>query len=422
MSIAKQRLQRLLQVWGKIKSLQMRDSYREMKRCDVILCCADGDRTETYEGLAYSRVADSFAEELGRKGVVVQSFAWPYSRQVGSRAWGAVHSANRFFFANALKDIGCRLVGWKLSGESRAVEFYSRLMQQTGAKSIVGIGLPQAALKAAKINCLKSIELLHGYGYTSVPWGWDSALVESLPDVVVAFDELSAETFRTLAARGIRVFRAENFWYRKFCTDEASERMPHSWRSDQEWIPKGKKIILISLSWGYDGDHGVYTFFSGILGNGLFPEELVDAIKIAGDEYYWVIRLHPVQLSGERMGHYKKVLNDLCRRLGNCEWVMGSKVPLPLLLRHCHAHITMMSMTAYDAAFMGVRSLLLCPTLKPGGANELMFSDLKKQGYAELGSFDALKIVGWLRSIDRTAVQFSVEAPGGLSDPKELVL
>lgn len=286
----------------------------------------------------------------------------------------------------------------------------------------MGIGLPSTAIRAARISGARSLEVLHGYGYSSVPWGWDWAPKEALPDVVIAFDAVSANTFGALANKGLQVSLVENLWYRKFRDPDEFSRLPAFWRQEQNWIPKGKKAVLVSMSWGYDGDHGTYTFFAGILKNGLFPEELIEAIKLAGDEYYWIFRLHPVQLLGERSGRYRKILDDLCGKFRNCEWETGTRAPLPLLLRCCHAHISMVSMTAYDAAFMGVRSLMLCPTLRPGGANELMFDDLKRRGYVELGSFDANAIVSWVQSTGPKGAQFPDEAQREKTDIRALVL
>lgn len=405
-----------------IKSLRFKDTYKDLGRCDVILCCSDSDRTEEYEGLQYSRIADSLAEELSKEGVNIQRFAWPYSQLVGRRAWGYAHSANRHFFLNLLWSKGRRALGLEPAAESLEINFYDQLISQTEARSLVGIGLPPTAIKAARIRGIKSIEVLHGYGYSSVPWGWDSAPRDALPDVVIAFDDLSAKTFGAIAARGLQVLRIENLWYRKFRDNREFSALPAQWRREQSWIPNGKKVILVSMSWGYDGDHGPYPFFAGVLKNGLFPEELVEAIKMAGENYYWIFRLHPVQMQSERSGRYKKILNDLCGQFNNCEWEVGTKAPLPLLLKRCHAHISMVSMTAYDAAFMGVRSLMLCPTLRSGGANELMFSDLKLQGYVELGTFDPSAIVLWLQATGPINAKLGDEVQMGEMDIRALLL
>ncbi len=416
------RFHRFLGIWKILKSLRHKDTYKAMEHCDVVLCCADSDRADDYEGKAYSKILDSFAERLVKSGIRVQRFAWPYSQLTGCAAWGYAHSANRRFFWSLLWSKGRKVLGLKPAAESMEVNFYSHLISQTGCRSLAGIGLPSTAIRAAKMRGIKSLEILHGYGYSSVPWGWGSAAKETLPDVVITFDPLSAKTFGSLAINCLEVAQIENLWYRKFRDKSEFDRLPPSWRREQNWIPKGKKTVLVSMSWGYDGDHGIYPFFAGILKNGLFPEELVDAIQLAGDEYYWIFRLHPVQLRGERSGRYRKILRNLCGKFKNCEWEIGTTIPLPLLLRSCHAHISMISMTAYDAAFMGVRSLMLCPTLRSGGANELMFADLKQRGYLELGSFDANAIVSWLQSAGPMAEQLSYDVQSDMAEIRALVL
>ena len=146
---------------------------------------------------------------------------------------------------------------------------------------------------------------------------------------------------------------------------------------------------MVSLSWGYDNDH---RQFAGILANGVMHEDLVRAIELTQDSVFWLLRLHPVQLRLERYNHHRVFLEELTSQTRNCEWHQASTLPLPLLLSQCHGHITMSSMTTYEAAFLAVPSLLLCPTLRSGAMKASMFGDLRLSGYAELGEFDAQKI------------------------------
>ena len=61
----------------------------------------------------------------------------------------------------------------------------------------------------------------------------------------------------------------------------------------------------------------------------------------------------------------------------------------------------MSSMSTYDAAFMGVPTLLLCPTLRADGVNATMFSDLKEVGYAELGEIAVDSIDTWVNKVNK---------------------
>lgn len=380
------------------QALAIPDTYREMSACDVLVCCADGDRTDNIDGLAYSRFADGLVEEIIKVGGAVQTYALPYARLVGRKSWSHAHSANRFFFLSSIVGRLRRTFFLRPFVRERAIDFYSRLLIRTGATTIAGIGLPPEAIRAARAQGAKSVEILHGYGYPTIPWGWDVAPRDELPDMVLAFDEVSVKALEALRGKGVTVCAVENYWYRKFLNDAEFSRLPATWR-EYSWLPKGRKIILVTLSWGYAGDHGPYTYFEGVLKNGLFPEQLLSVIEKSGDEYYWIFRLHPAQLVSARFKSHKRLLDELCRKFENCEWVQGTKAPLPSLLTHCHAHISMISMAAYDAAFMGIPSLMLCPTLAVGKPNESMFRDLEMQGYVSRGNMDASRILDWLQTI-----------------------
>lgn len=416
----KQIRRRLSEVFRRIWALRLPDSFREVPVCDVIVCCADCDRTDTLDGLAYSRMADGLTEALAARGVAVRSLALPYALLAGSATWAQAYSANRYFFACSVIARLRQLFRRPPLLREKTQDFYARLLARTGAKSLVGIGLPVAAIRAAKAANVRSIEILHGYGYSSVPWGWDTAAPHELPDMVLAFDSVSATTFGQLRGKGLSVRTIGNYWYRKFLVPEEFQRLPLAWR-DLSWLPRDRKVVLVSLSWGYDGDHGGYTFFAGILRNGLFPDELVDVIGLAGGAYHWIFRLHPVQLAGPRFEHYKKILDRLCRTYRNCEWERGSHAALPALLNRCDAHVSMISMTAYDAAFLGVRSLMLCPTLKAGGPNELMFRDLETQGFVTRGDFDTQKIHAWLQTCTKMPQAQTVHADTGMPELCELL-
>jgi hypothetical protein len=62
----------------------------------------------------------------------------------------------------------------------------------------------------------------------------------------------------------------------------------------------------------------------------------------------------------------------------------------------------MVSMTAYEAASMGVKSLLLCPTLKAGCENANFFSDLERAGYVVKVDSNENYIKEWVTNVDKT--------------------
>lgn len=63
----------------------------------------------------------------------------------------------------------------------------------------------------------------------------------------------------------------------------------------------------------------------------------------------------------------------------------------------------MSSGTCGEAAIFGVPSLLLCPTLKKGGAHSGWFSELIDEGMAELGELDVGYVNAWLGRVKNSA-------------------
>ncbi len=68
----------------------------------------------------------------------------------------------------------------------------------------------------------------------------------------------------------------------------------------------------------------------------------------------------------------------------------------------------MSSMTVYDAAQMGVNSLLLCPTLLKGGISADYFEDLVKAGYVEKIVSNDTYIFNWVYTIKKAHSNFSL--------------
>ena len=74
----------------------------------------------------------------------------------------------------------------------------------------------------------------------------------------------------------------------------------------------------------------------------------------------------------------------------------------------CDGHMTMSSMTSYEAAFMSVKSLMLCPRLQSNDDHNSYFRDLIELGFAELGStFDSDEIAAWASCAHRLSNKFS---------------
>jgi hypothetical protein len=219
--------------------------------------------------------------------------------------------------------------------------------------------------------------------------------VDKLPQGILSLDPVSTQTFGQLRDKGVEVKMLPNPFLRRFRPSRL-DSIPAEWR-----MPNAQggfsKHILVSLTWGYDGE---IEDLNGILDNGLFPKELAEVIDDR-PEIFWHMRLHPVQMRSARYTALVARLEDFVSARLNTEWRRASSLPLPSIVAHCAGNITMSSMSSYDAAAMGVPSLFLCPSVREGGIYQDYFSDLLAEGYAVKEPISKESISRWILAVDQ---------------------
>ena len=94
-------------------------------------------------------------------------------------------------------------------------------------------------------------------------------------------------------------------------------------------------------------------------------------------------------------------MDDFVQKHDNCDWKESTELPLPSLLLHCTGHITMNSMLSYEAAYFGVPSLALCPSILLGGHFELSLNDLVDAGYLTKQAFDEQAVAEWIDQVEK---------------------
>jgi hypothetical protein len=176
----------------------------------------------------------------------------------------------------------------------------------------------------------------------------------------------------------------------------------NEWLTPPSFLPSEKKIILVSLTCGYDGDHGEYTQYENILQNGLVPDELIQAIEATEQDVFWCFRRHPVQVMSKRLNKQIDYLEKWVKRYSNCEWVESTNATLISLLGRIDGHMSMSSSTVYDAALMGIKSLVFCPTLKPGAINGNWYNDLRRSGHVLWCTPCTNFFIDWVRTVEKS--------------------
>jgi hypothetical protein len=398
------------------------DSLDSLDNADALLICHDVDRGDKLEGKAYSRVIDSVAGRLHGYGWTTIQFALPYSVLTGGRAWGRPRSANRSYLRRTLVDRAGRVFGNTRLGRILQLygsrqDLYAGVIRSSSPAVVMAIGCPPDLCRAAREEGVRIVEILHGLGYHEVPWGWMARHEEALPHAILSFDPVSTATFSSLEPRGVKVFQVTNPWFDQFIDPGQRRSLPSEWKERPRWIPDDLKVILVSLMWGYAGDHGPYEEYAGLLENGLFPEALLEAISNTRDTIHWLLRLHPVQARSPHILYRQQRawLSRICERRANCEWVRPSETPMPVMLPYVDGHVTMSSMAAYDCAYFGVPTMLLCPTVRPGGIHQERFADLKELGLIRHGAWEEAAIGSWALASERAAPM----STGGASDDSD---
>lgn len=354
-----------------------------LEKCDILLFCHDNDRSLTLNGLAYSPLIDSISEQLSKSGLRCQSVALPWSQLGRKDTFGRAVLINRYYFLQLALRAFLGFVFFNV---------YELVLKKSEARLVIGIGLTSDLCCVAKKYNVTTIEVLHGMGYTFVPWGMNDRPRENLPDQIVAMDPVSKVSFSSLLARGVQVRQVVHPFYNKIL--DAAYNIPREWHF--EGNPTAQNV-LITLQWGYDGEE---PEFNGVLANGVFFEELEILISKRQDKF-WHFRLHPVHVKGGVSSKAQRYVSLLAARYPNVSWRTASTVPLASVASACDAHLTMCSMSCYEVAMYGVPSLVFCPTTRGTGVYRNYFEDLVGEGYVNKSAFDAAFVEGWLDAVLR---------------------
>ncbi|UNK38234.1 hypothetical protein MNR02_00535 [Shinella sp. H4-D48] len=388
---------------NRLKRINFDDDLSRLTNADVLLVCHDADRGLTIGGKAYSPLLDSVRERLEQAGRSSCVVAWQFSRLTGHRAHGSPHALNRSYLVATILSHLNRQLGTHADWRRPITNLHLRILDRVRPRLVISIGSTFELAMACHQKGVRHAELMHGMGYTFVPWGWDNFPTEALPTDLLTLDGKSTEVFGALVGKGVMIHQIPHPFLERFL-DSVPKAMPEEWRVAVPSVSNAyAKRVLVALSWGYAGDHGTDTALAGILDNGLFPDVVRQMIEETSSSVFWCFRLHPVQLRDRnKYGQLIERLNAFCHTHENTEWNWGSQVPLPVALQNVSGVVTMSSMSCYDAAAMHVPSLALCPTLRGDGKYRDMFSDLVDEGYVTKANWSTDSFRKWLDNIPRT--------------------
>jgi hypothetical protein len=360
----------------------------------VLLTCNDVDRGMQQDGLRFSPLLEGIGRMLDELGYRTVNLTHPYAMFRGSGVKGGALTLNHRAFAMQLASLLSRSrddhAGPKGTRRTRLeMGLYRRLLLALKPEAVVSIQPPLALCSTARHLGIPVIEAMHGTNIALSDRIFANHMASPdlfLPTHVLCFDDVTHATYQVhCAGRDIRPLRTVDPWM------HACQREYGLFRSAR---PAPCKSVLFTLQWGYDGERDALRH---IIPNGILHPAVEQAIALtAGKDVRVLLRLHPVQMNLPGYRHHRRHMESLVSRFPHVEFQRASTAPLPVLLNEVSGHLTMSSSAVGEAAAVHVPSLLLCPTLKPGGAHEGFFSELLQSGMATLGSLNAQAIAGWI--------------------------
>lgn len=329
------------------------DTWRSIEPADILMMCHDVDRGMTIDGKAFSQLLDPVREDLLELGYSVAVIASRYSVLTGDKAHGSPHSYNRESLKHAVANHLSRPISFTQEAErvsKRSIRFWQNLITQVDPGVILLIGAqPEVCLAASRLR-KPTVELLHGFRYSEVPWGYCRREPASLPTHILALDDCSLQTFKQLEDRDVKVEKVKHpslarHWPNSTPTFfEAGKSSP-----ENEQGKERQRVVLVALQWGY----GRGETHGGQFGNGVFPEVLEQMITIENEPIMWILRLHPVQLRTKRYRKVTEMIRKLQERTNVADFEI-SQSPLPALLEKVDLLLTASSGTAAEALISNV--------------------------------------------------------------------
>jgi len=364
----------------------------------VLFSCHDADRAMSNGDRRFSPLLEGIREIVMELGYTTVNLTHPYAVFRSVKIKDEAITINYRILAVRLCVLWRQLVtpnraqGARLELEMR---LYRDLLQTLSPEVVFSIQPPLAMCQAARQLGVRVAEAMHATNVSLSNRVFATHLANPdhlLPNFVLSFDDVTHATLATLCAgREIIPLKANNPWL-------------HSLRRIQAWSykamrkspdeGKGGKRILVTLQWGYDGER---ASLSNIIPNGILHPVLEAAFAATtGHDIHFSIRMHPIQMIKPGYRHHSRYVKSLPARYPHVECARASTMPLPLLLDEVCGHITMSSSSVGEAASANVPSLMLCPTLRRGGAHDGFFRELEGSGLVTFGELDTEAIVAWI--------------------------
>ena len=342
-----------------------KDSVWKVPPCDVLFFASDADLSDTLEGLAICRVLDPLRQLFANQGYRCLSIAYPGSKLVGKETFFDVLSLTRSVLRRRLFRMFAQIrnkIG-RNHWESMAPEYqvFQKVLQRLHPKLILAIDSNPELCRAALGLGIPILEVLHARGYGDIYESWKHGSTFDLPDGVLAYDRLSAESF----GRFLPTLKVPNFRL-SFELEMARQFLHVSPPPFYENASHYTHVILFTAS--YDPENPSWP--------GGLPSELTELIR-RNKDIFLAVRMHPVMRTGTKYARARRALQEALLGIPNCDLEWASAAPLYAVLKAATVHFTWNSLASYEAADVGLRTFAL--GLGNSAQQDLM-KDLRSRG------------------------------------------
>ncbi|MBW6392003.1 hypothetical protein [Billgrantia antri] len=381
-----------------LRSLKVRDNWRELPETDILIVGHQNHYNYVEEGRWYSPLLGSIAFFEEEKKKCCEIVLIPFCSISPRQAWRKHYTFNRIF--SLLRFLGLisrfKFVSKKYVDEKKK-NMWKRIIERSAPDKIIAIQPDKFLCLAARECGVKIVDFQHGVINDLHPWYGEKfrkdTSAKDLPEEFMVWDHDSKATIMKWAnKKGASVLVVGHPWVERFQNVRENDSIV---RRAIKKIPSplsAKPKILISLQWGLEKYLPEEDY------DGVMHRVFKDLLKKYSNQYYFYLRLHPVQLHGFYNIKILRELNLMKSQLGAeaFEWEQASFCALPALLTAVDVHLTFSSTVVQEAALFGVRSCIIDQHIKEGGLREDYFLSQKKNGMADVIEADEDRIASWI--------------------------
>ena len=360
---------------GTPKVFTVRDTWRNLKSCDVLLVSHENNRSYDFQGKRVSHLLDSVRYYLEKESINCDAVSLPFDSQGESTNHYGDKTVN-YLFLNQIISCGLRSLftlkhSFTQIRHHGYVKAWMKILEKCQPKIVIAIQPRSYLCEACHKKGIKIYDFQHGVIDETIP-GYSSIVTEKikkeyLPTGYFCWNEDSANTLQKWCTRkGLDVLVLGNPWLSRFQLKEDQDDIVQYALKNEPPFDINKKTILISLQWRLD-----YWYPQFFTASEFISPELLNVIRNSGDEINWLLRLHPIQMKQKKI---IEIIKNEFNGLDNVKIEWPSRVPLPVVLTYVHGHITWDSSTVIEAALFNVKNFVL----NPKGFSPFQASDEKK--------------------------------------------